>query len=107
MQVDHHVETSVAQPSAEREIVTESLPPACASGQHDLVQARVMPDDGRGCRLDQIRQVGFRIRTAQGADDRRGEHHVANQSQPHHQNPHGGDYTADGPALDRERRRTG
>lgn len=51
-----------------------------------------MTDDGGSRRLDQIAEVRSRERPTKSAQDRRGEHDVADEPQSHDEHAHGGDY---------------
>ena len=94
MQVEHEVVPVTPEPAAEREVVPDAPPAAGARCEDDVVQCRVVTDDRRRGRLDEIGQVRIGPGPTERPDDRRGEDHIADQAQPNEQDAHGGDYNA-------------
>ena len=60
MQVNRHIHLRSAQLSRQAEIVDQSLKPTTPFDDPHVVQIRMMANDGRGVRLDQICEPGFR-----------------------------------------------
>ena len=81
MEVDDDVEPCSPQPPREPQIVGEPRQPSWPIGDDDLVQVRVVLDDGRGSALDQIGDSGVWITPTDRANRRRGEHHVTDEAQ--------------------------
>ena len=67
-----------------------AAPSASAANHAQLWQGELL--EVRGSRLDQIGEVRGGPGPSQRPDDWCGEHHVADQAQPHQQDAHGGDY---------------
>ena len=89
MQVDGHIETFLPQAAGEREVVPYPREAARPFDDHHVVQVRVVPDDGRGRRFDEVGELGLRIVAGQRADDGRREDDVANEAQPDQQDAAG------------------
>ena len=88
MEVDDEIEARRAQAPREREVVDEPSQPARALGDDDRVEMRVVPDDRRGRRLDEIGDVRVGKAAPEGRDGGRREDDVADEAQPDEQNLH-------------------
>jgi hypothetical protein len=89
VKVDDGVEAGAPQPQGQRNVFAQ----ACGAPQqrrHDhLVEVRVPDDDGRGLRLDQVRQVRIGSGAPDRADDRGRQDDVADQAQADEQDLQG------------------
>jgi hypothetical protein len=81
MEIDRDVEAAPAQLLRQLEIVDDPPKSARAWRHDDLVEVRIVTNDGRGIRLDKIDEARRWIFTPQGAHERRREHNVADESQ--------------------------
>ena len=77
MEVDDEVIAFGAQLSGERDIVKKAGHTTASSSDDNLVEVRVVGDDGSCGRLDDIGEVGVGEALSQSADGRRREDDVA------------------------------
>src|SRR5687768_6908804 len=89
MKIDDEVKMRGSQASSELDVVLPSRQPAWPLGNDQVVDVRMMADDGLGGCFDEIREVRVRKPAPQRANRGRGEHHVANQPQPDEQDVQG------------------
>ena len=95
VQIEHHVVPIAPQPPAESQVVEHPLPAASAWCDDDLVQIRMVTDDGSRRWFDEVGEVRIRIGPPQCRNHRRREDHVADEAQTHDEHTHGGDYNAE------------
>jgi hypothetical protein len=88
MEIDRHVEPAGAETPCQPEVVAKPGHAAAAGGHDHFVQMRIGRNHGRGCRLDDVRNVGVWKTIAQAANGRRRENNIANLPQANEQNAH-------------------
>jgi hypothetical protein len=79
MQVDGNVEPLLPQAAREREVGAHSGKTASPRNHNDVSQITITADDRGGSRFDHIGELALGIAPSEGANQRRREHHVANQ----------------------------
>lgn len=92
MQVEDDVVAVTAQIQAQAEIGGQPRQPLSPRCDDHGIECRVVTDDGGRRGLDQVGEVGVRERTAECAERRRREDHVADEAEPYDEHAHGGDY---------------
>ena len=88
MQIDGDVEPPGAKPPCPGEIVGPASDAGALRDNQDFVQVRIVLDDRRRERLDEIREACTRLKPPQGPQQRSREDDVANQAQPDDENVH-------------------
>jgi hypothetical protein len=76
VQVDGDIESLVPQRSSEGDVVAEALESRISGQNDDIVQIRVVADDGGGRRLHDICDVRLGVPSPQCPYQRRGEYDV-------------------------------
>ena len=89
MEVNGEIELPGAQPGRQRQFGADAGEATSTWSDDHLVQMRVVRDHRRGCRFDQVGEVGARKGAADGPDCRRREDDVADLPQPDEQDPSG------------------
>ena len=89
MKIDDQVKVCGVKPARESEIVVPSRQAAWPPGNDEVVELRMVTDDGFGWSLDEIREMRVGKPAPQRANRGRGEYHVANQPQPDEQDSQG------------------
>jgi hypothetical protein len=89
VQVEREIETRPPQPPRQRDVRDDPFHPARPRHHDHLVEMRIVPDDRRRIRLDQVGEPRLRVRPAQPAQQRRREHDVADEAQPDEQDVQG------------------
>src|SRR5262249_58427554 len=87
VKINRDVEPLRAQPPPECDVAGEPAQSAGSRRDHDLVQVRIVRDDRRGRRLDDVGEVRVRQSLPQRVKRRRGEDDVANLPQANEENP--------------------
>ena len=89
VEVDGDIVAGGAQPAGQRQVTAQAGEAARAVGLDDGAEVRIVANH-RGCRgFDDVVEDGRWIASPQGADGRRGEHHVADQPQADEQDLQG------------------
>ena len=88
MKVDDEIERASAQTSDERQFRHIRRDAAGRRRHDDLVNMRIVRDDGLGGRFDEIRDVRPRVPFSNGAHSGRGEHDVADLAKSDQENAH-------------------
>jgi hypothetical protein len=79
VQVDSDIEMLPPQPPRKRQVVTHTRHTASPWDDNDVSQITITADDRGGSRFDHIGELALGIAPSEGANQRRREHHVANQ----------------------------
>ena len=79
MQIYSDIEMLSPQPPRKRQVVTHTRQTARPRDDNDVSQITITADDRGGSRFDDIGELAVGIASSKGANERRREHHVANQ----------------------------
>jgi hypothetical protein len=79
VQIDGDIEMPPPQLPRKRQVVTHTRHTAGPWDDNDVSQITITADDGSGTRFDDIGELAVGIAPSEGANERRREHHVANQ----------------------------
>ncbi len=88
VQIDDDVVSVAAKPSRQAEIVGNSAQARSPRCDDDVVEMRVLPNDRKRLRFDQVRQVRVRKRAFQRPNQRRRKYDVTNQAEADQKNLH-------------------
>ncbi len=82
MKIDDEIESFGAQTARERDVILKSRQAAPAVGHEDAVDIRVVTDNRRGLRFDEIGDVSVRKPAPDRGDCGSSKDHVADEAQP-------------------------
>jgi hypothetical protein len=88
VKVDGEVVALCAQSARESEVAQQAAHAGGARRDDDLIQMRVVDDDRRRGRLDDIAEMRVRESAAQRVNRRRGEHDITNLPQADEEDAH-------------------
>ena len=88
MKVDDDIEPFAAKAPAKSYVVEDPPEASRALGDDDLVDVRIVSNDGLGGLLNEVGNAGVREMTPEGRDGRCRKHDIANQAQPDEQDLH-------------------
>jgi hypothetical protein len=88
MEIDDEIETRASQTPGEPRIIEWPARTTWSLGDDDVVQMRIVTDDGLGCGLDKVADMGLRKPSSHRSDRWCREHDIANQAQSNEKNLH-------------------
>jgi len=80
VKIDREIEAAPPEVERQPQIVTEPARRIGCGRDDDLIEVRIVPDDWRRQRLDEVRQARIGKRLSNSADRRRRQDDVANQA---------------------------
>ena len=83
MEIDGDVDPFAAQVSSQTPVLGDSLPAASMRHGDDSIEVRVVGDDWRGRRLDQVKDAGGRKGSPERPNHRCGENHITDEPEAH------------------------